>query len=453
MYLFFKRFGLKSEMIEVVLERDNKLEHVHTYRQLDGYSVRDIEFVVASLYEVSNANALKKRLQKLANRGTSGYGDFRLERLEQALYSNSAAYDVNIGSLRLEGSRLADNFDHVSFQVQIVNSTYFVLYASFHFNEDGSKALEDVRLKDISVGSLGFSFIPRWGKYMFSHTSREDNESQYSLLLHDISLRTSKFLFKYLSAPLEAVTGTASLYKTKERSFKKIRDDIERASRGYVDVYNGGEMLLVDHEKPQLKIFLKSNNVNVSPGYLAYPNFLIRDFSAIFLYKVLDLYITKLRNDTNVILRRMAHQKPFSLRWLKKANSRLIVQRYHMQSIDTLLKSPAWDVYIRWVKRDNTAIQRLNKSRGKARDYDKGAKETISSEITANKQLIDNALSRVESELSIKNTASNNSLSRTVFIVTVIALIVAVVTIFTTLYPDYSRNLLCHNTNIMCKQR
>lgn len=157
-----------------------------------------------------------------------------------------------------------------------------------------------------------------------------------------------------------------------------------------------------------------------------------------------------LKKETNKVIHQLAGhfliERNFRLRQLRKYNNSLVIWRYHIKSIGSLLSSPTWNGYIRWEKWEGTALGRLDKGwDGKPFDYSKAATENLNLNIQACEQLIGNAISRVKSELSAKDTSSTNRLSWVIFFVTVVALLVATITMFTALYPQSTRSWLCES--------
>lgn len=439
-----------SEPLESVLERG--LYETEHDPGIQGYEFNNIKLVVAQLFEVKDAHGLERQLKKLAYQNGGTDITFRLDHFKDAFAGDTKSYSMNIGTLLLQKGKAARLFKSVHFEAEVVNSTYFMLYSSFMLAPDTSEMLNDARNKRQIIGSVGFT-ITRWAKRLrLNHNYSYTYKNLFPSVFAGVAGTANKFLGKYLSRPLNEVYGLATLYRT-NNSIAATWADFGNSSIGHLPIHNKSEFLFIENESPHLRILLKTADLQVQPGTPNYPNHLVDDFGPIFLYEALVSYVGELQKEANLITRKLAGHTFTNgprLSKLNTYNNALIIQRYHIRSIENLLQSPAWGIYVNWARWKGTALKRMDKNyNNEPFNYDKSAKNRLNSEIAASKQLLDNALSRVSGELSAKNTSSNNRLSWIILGVSLIGLAVAMTAIFTELYPDRSKQWLCQK-GVVC---
>ena len=446
LYSILKKFRLKSNSIDAFMKHGG-LKEIITRREIDGYSFRGAEYIFGQLYHISKAPGLKAKLNRLASKNGGGGYDFRLETLTKAFSSNSAAYDVNIGSVQLSKGELSDLFSAVSFSVQIVNNSYFMLFSSFHINDGFNTLLNTTRFQEITIGRVGISFVPKGKRFMFSIPTQQTYDSLYRNKLSLAELRVSKYLGSFFDQPLVSVNNLITLYNTEQNARSKIHDDFRRGSIGYLPLYFKDDMLYQEEGSFSGRTFLKRDNIDVEKGYLEYPNYVVKDFGAFMLFNALKEYVSNIEIATTDLVKKLAKlsalNRSSTLKKLKRYNASLITSRYEIDSVKNLINSPDWNLYIRSEMRDNVAIKRMSYFDGKKVDNIENFTKRLESDMAATKEVIRNASSRVEAELNARNTESNNRLSLIVLVVSVIGLAVALVTIFVTVYPRTTRQVVC----------
>jgi len=448
-YNALKKFGFKSNSLNAFIKHGG-LKEIITRHEMDEYSFKSVEYTFGQLYHISKAADLKAKLNKFANKNGGGGYDFRLETLTKAFSSNSAAYDVNIGSIQLGKSELSDLFAAVSFSVQIINNSYYMLFASFHVNGELNTLLNTTRFQEITTGRIGISFIPRGKRFMFSIPTQQTYSSLHKNKLSYIELRVNKYLSSFFDQPLVEVNNLITLYNTKQSVRSKIHDDFRRGSIGYLPVYYKNEMLYRGEGDFSSRTFLNRDNIYAEKGYSEYPNYVVKDFGAFMLFSALKEYVSNIEIATTDLVKRLAKRsvlnRSSNLKKLKRYNASLITSRYEIDSVKNLINSPDWDIYTRSEARDNVAIKRISYFDGKKIDNIANFTKRLESNIDATKEVIGNASLRVEAELSARNTESNNRLSIIVLVVSVIGLAVAFVTIFVTVYPHTTRQAVCSSS-------